>query len=170
MDNTKSAPSSAARGLFTDKNRAWLLAQVIGQPTGVIASIGGVDFDLLPLSTADGQVLLEMVDELSATWKLIRGGEATDADIVALMGDKLPKAVAMTKRVLREAAGDGTDDTLFDEWFAQTRFVPMLRAIAAPVLRANGFGSLADRFDQNPQTPAITSPSESTKPASTETA
>jgi hypothetical protein len=159
MQQQNGGPASTpARGLFDPANRAMLMGQVIGEPTGIIVEIAGQAIDLVPLSTRDGKKLVEMAEELFATWKGINGGSITDADIFATLGAKLPEVLTMMKRVLQESAGVTPEQQeIFDEWFESTRFVPTFKALVPKVLRANGLGKIADRLERaaaNPSTPA----------------
>jgi|GEM_PF-2717140 len=155
MDNQQRGPASPARGIFSAANRAFLMEQAIGKPTGIIVELGGLEFNLVPLSTRDGKRVIAMAEELTETWKGIAGGNVTQADVFATLGSKLPEVLDMVKRVLADSAGIADDDAraLFEEWFEATPFVPTLKALIPKVLRANGMDAIADRIER-PSTPA----------------
>ena len=165
------------RSVFRPEDRARILAQAVGQPTGVVLTIGGVDFDLLALSTAEAREILAIAKKLGAIYDKISNaaGGRSDRDLFEALGDDTPRVVAVIKSTLKRSAFYGDPDPdpkaleLFGEWFEAVPAVEMLRAAVPQILAANGVANLtgnppisASETSQKPLTDGISS----TPPAS----
>lgn len=151
MADTKGRGTSPSRGFFHKDQEARLLAQAVGEPSGIIAAVGGLDFDLVPLATGDGVNLVLMIPKLAFLWSKAQAGELKDAELNAAMESDLPWALGLIKSVLRDSARcadpDGFDESVFDAWYAQTRFIPTLETLVPKILRTNGMDSFADQLE-----------------------
>ena len=154
MHDKQSAPAATpARGLFTPEQESFLLAQAVGRPSGIVVDIGGVSFDLVPLSTEDGLYVVGVITKFSALWSQISGAGAAvnEADIVATLERDVPRVFDIMRTTLLDAAksaGGAFDEAVFERWFAKTRLIPLLRALVPAVLKCNGFEQFAERLEQ----------------------
>lgn len=168
MHDQQSAPASPpARGLFTQDQEEFLLAQAVGKPSGVCVEVGGVAFNLVPLSTADGLYVVSAVTKFSALWSQISGsaaGGVNEAEVVAALDRDVPRIFEIMRNTLLEAAkasGGEFDQEVFDRWYERTRLIPTLRALVPAILRTNGFEQFADRIERGDARP----PKPARKPA-----
>ncbi|MHB1798058.1 MAG: hypothetical protein ACYCUI_07100 [Vulcanimicrobiaceae bacterium] len=154
MQDKQSAPAATpARGLFTPEQETFLLSQAVGQPSGIVVDIGGVSFDLVPLSTEDGLYVTGVITKFTALWAQINGasGAANESDVLATLERDVPRVFGIMHTTLHEAAtvaGGAFDEAVFERWFAKTRLIPLLRALVPAVLKCNGFEQFAERLEQ----------------------
>ncbi len=164
MHDLKSAPAATpARGLFTPEQETFLLSQAVGEPSGIVVDVGGVSFDLVPLSTKDGLYVVSVVTKFTALWAQISGaaGAVNESEVLATLERDVPQVFEIMRTTLHEAAiaaGGAFDEAVFQRWFERTRLVPLLRALIPAVLKCNGFEQFAERLEQGnarPPKPAM---------------
>ncbi len=164
MHDLKSAQAATpARGLFTPEQETFLLSQAVGEPSGIVVDVGGVSFDLVPLSTRDGLYVVSVVTKFTALWAQISGaaGAVNESEVLATLERDVPRVFDIMRTTLHEAAiaaGGAFDEAIFQHWFERTRLVPLLRALIPAVLRCNGFEQFAERIESNARPPKPATP------------
>lgn len=161
------------RALFSSVDRVQLLAQAMGKPTGEIVHIGGLDFDLVPLSTFEALDIIELVDRYGSIISQVKnGGEIDEAEIARSVHAEGGRILNMVKKILRDATyiEDETQEQLFEEWFNVIPIVESLRALIPAIWRANALKKLGNEQPAEPvtieATPADTTQSSETSQAS----
>jgi hypothetical protein len=160
-----------SRSLFSPAERERLLKLALRKPTGTVVTLGGMDFDLLPMTTSDGLEVLGLVEKFAAVFGKLRAqGSIEETELARLASEEGGRVIALAKKMLRDAGGVHEPDeiALFDEWFAELPLTETLRALVPAVLQANGITSLRG----NGQRPAAESaqPEATASPSSTSSA
>lgn len=151
MSTTDSRTSEGASGFFRKEREAELLAQAVGTPTGKVLTFAGVSFDLLPFDTTTGLKVLELFPKIAVLWGQMQAGIVRDTDLETIITGDLPWVLDLLRSSLRDAArmaDPDFDETVFDAWYGNTRFAPLVKAVIPGVLRANGMDKLADSIEQ----------------------
>lgn len=166
-----SATVTLPRSIFKAADRARILAQAVGDPTGTVIEIGGMSIDLVALSMHEGRSLLDIVGRVG---KLMDGGQHSNMEWVEAIGDDAPRIVALLQSTLRRSAFHGIDEppaedvAVFDEWFEAVPVREMLGTAVPAMLAANGVSGL--QTDPRRAAPQAAAPSldgiSSTQPAS----
>jgi len=161
--------TSPQRARFSAKDRASILARVPGKPSGVLAQVGGMEFDLVAVSNAELLEILEIAYAVADIFDSITKGEASNSDLLRGLGQDGPKALDFLKAVLKRSAFMGVDITtadaqadisVFEEWFALVPAADMLREVFPKLLQANGLGQFSNPTTATPVEVPATSPSE----------
>jgi hypothetical protein len=150
---------------FSADQRAEILAQVVGKPTGVIFEFGGMEFDLVALSMSQISGVLDTLQKFPTVSKAMRGGGTDDG--IATIGGEISKLLDLAHDLLKRSAFYGetpTDDdvAVFEEWFAACSPMELLKGLGTKVVAAAGLSKT-----QKDPTPAPTAPSESEPSTST---
>lgn len=146
---------------FSAADRNAIRKHVVGQPTGVIVTLGGFDLDLVPLTTEQAGDVFEVLDAIAPLIGSTdsKGDVAVNKDAWAEIIAKEGKRVkAIARSVLRESAVandliDESDagDEVFDEWFEALPFKVMLTTLFPKVVQAQGLTTLLG----NDSTPTV---------------
>ena len=163
---------------FSADDRETIRRHTIGKPTGVLVDLSGVEFDLVPLTTAQGNAIFEILDAVSPLIsKADAGGNVAIAQtawagIVAAEGRRVNSILrgillASAKATLVPCGetslplfdpDDADSLALFDEWFEALPLVETVRTLFPKLLEAQGMTTLMG----NSSTPQ---PEEATAPA-----
>ena len=162
--------AKSVRKLFTKTERGFIWKQTVGKPTGVKVEIAGFEFDLVPLTTAQAQQILEIIDAIPELQNIDNGVVKVDPNrIMQLVAKEGKRVMELAKSVLHSAAvasdmidrsTDGEGEACFDEWFSGLSLRPTTQALLPALLVANGLGTLL----KNAEAPAA-----EVAPAATET-
>jgi hypothetical protein len=122
---------------FTASKRRELLAQVVGQHTGIIARIFGVDFDLVALSSAELLSVLGIIENVA---DMLQGEELSDVAILRVIGKDGSRVMTFMHDLLQRSADLADDDerAVFEEWWEAVPIVAALKILAPALLEANG--------------------------------
>ncbi len=130
---------------FRAADRARVLAQAAGKPTGVLLEIGGQTIDLVAVPVGELLGVLDLLEKLSALVGTLGTGALTQDDAVALfavLGKDGARFVALVRSVLERSAfygdADATleDRALFGEWFALLDPGELLRTVLPKLTEA----------------------------------
>jgi len=168
---TQSRSGATSSGFFRKEREAELLAQAVGDPSGVLVTIGGYEFNLVPFDTDTGIKLFALIPRIGLLWGKMQAGVANDSDassVEDVIENDAPWILGLIKATLLDSASCADPDLdveSFEKWFGRTRFIPMLEVLVPKILRANGMDSLADQIENaiaryknkpDPTTPAET--------------
>lgn len=134
----------AKKRLFSADNRARILAQVVGKPTGVKAEIGGIEIDLLPFNTEEGLAVFALLRKFADLFEDMRAGKVTEASLARAVGAEGETILGLIRSVIKRSAnveGD-EEEQLFNQWFASLELIATVKALAPKVIAANGIGEL----------------------------
>jgi hypothetical protein len=171
--NATNGAGRKSRSLFSPADRERLLKLALRKPTGTVVSLGGLDFDLLPMSTSDGIEVLGLVEKFADIFGKVRAqGGIGEAEIARLASEEGGRVIALAKKMLRDAAGahDPDEVALFDEWFALLPLADTLRALVPAVLEANGIGALRGNGQRPAAVAENAQPETTDSPSSTSSA
>ena len=142
--------------MFSAANRANILKLIVGKPSGVIASVGGMEFDLLPLSTSEAMGVFELINKISGL--IGKGAESADPAVIAkLVGEDGGKVVSLARSVLCRAARFANsaefEETIFDEWFDAQELKTYMGHLLPKIAEANGLGGFIGSAGADPLVP-----------------
>lgn len=150
------------RKLFSAHERSFISQQNVGKPTGVTVEVGGFVFDLVPLTTSQASMVLDIMDSIPELRSLSQSGdmEIAISRMLELASERGRDILALLRKLLlKSAKANGLinvdDDGLavFNDWFDELELRATLITVIAPVLAANGLGTLLGNA-QAPETPA----------------
>jgi hypothetical protein len=136
------AEADKRRALFSVSDRVALLAQAMGQPTGTIVEIGGLEFDLVPLSTFQAHELIELLEKYSVIldqFKVAGTSGIDESEILKAIHTEGGRIESLMRGILKDSVyfEDEEQEQLFAEWFNRLPLVPTLRALVPAVMKAN---------------------------------
>lgn len=154
---------------FTAADRALIVRHAIGKPTGIVVEIGGMQIDLVPLTTEQADEVFAVIDVLSDLFSQQNAqGEVTvnQADGIKLAVAQVRRLRKLVRDVLHESAlaSDQIDDeSVFDEWFNHLSITKdNLEPLVLSIIQASGLKGLMGNL--------LTRPSGTTTPPGTESA
>jgi hypothetical protein len=159
----------ADQRLFSAENLSKTLLQVVGEPSGVLATIGGVDVNLVPISADELFSSLDILLRLADLADGAQSGKLDGPSIMRVIGTDGARVGQLLKSIVRRSlvSAGALDPNVdaevrgFDAWFGSLPIVESAKTLLPKVLAANGVSDLAR--PQNPVTeqPA---PESSTQP------
>jgi hypothetical protein len=132
---------------FSAADRDIIRKHVIGKPTGVIATIGGMKFDLIPITAEQAQTLFEILDVVGPMWAQgdVTGGKS---DLMMILGREGKRTMDVLRSVVHDAAeanglidADGGEE-IFAEWFGKLPPVETLQTLFPKFVEAQGLKTL----------------------------
>ena len=152
---------------FSASERRGILMRDPGTPTGVMVSIGGVEFNLVAITSGQLIEVLDVVLKVADVFDSLKNDAITDADIFRVIGKDGGKIIALAKSVLARSANvDGSDQdesAAFDSWFDSLPIMDILKILAPAVMEANGIKlarpqtATPEPKESTPSTPSDTS-------------
>lgn len=144
-NNKRGGGAGRPSGIFTSAHRAELLRQDPAKPTGHIAEVSGISFNLLPLRADPAEFVMELIGKFGALQGRNNVGEA---EIAALIGDDGPRIYALCRDTLHDAAahadGDSFEKSVFDEWFGRQPFIALVKELFPAIMAANGVAAMGN--------------------------
>lgn len=145
---------------FSAADRRKIAALVIGTPSGTVVEIGGMEFDLLPLTTRQADRVFELLDTITGLQRQAEDDGAADITQTALMelvAREGKNVSALVHDVLLKSARamDILDDeAVFDEWFDQLELKDTILTLLPKLVAANGLSTMLG----NSSTPTAAAP------------
>jgi hypothetical protein len=157
--------------LFSASDRKRILALVVGEPSGVKVTVGGMEFNMVAVSSEELMSVLDLVIKFSDMFdKIGVEGALKESDVFRAIGEDGARIMGLVKSMLYRSAALDDDDTpdedraLFDEWFNKLPIMETIKTLTPAVLEANGIGNVRPpKTTENgtptptPSTPANTS-------------
>jgi hypothetical protein len=139
----------ARRPLFSAATRLDLLAQVVGQPSGVIVELGGLEINLVALPFAQDEKIIRHAQTFGAIFDEFQSGKVqTFADAAPMLVDRYHDLKALLKEMVLASVEVASDDgaAVFDEWWNALPPVQTIGKLVPAVLQANGLAALGKRM------------------------
>lgn len=153
MSQKSSGAGATSRRIFPIAEARKILAQRVGEPSDVVIELGGLSIALHPLTTADSDFVIEVINGLDVAYRNAKDG-ATDGSISqeTLLGLITSAAgqVAELRDFVREQLSRAlyvkTDEEreLFDAWWNGLPFVETLKTVLPNLIAASGLSSLVN--------------------------
>lgn len=133
---------------FTARDREIIRKHSIGKPTGVVVEVGGMEIDLVPLTTEQAGEVFAILDAFATLQKAADDKGAVESGAAAL-GELVGKEGARVKRILHgilhesATAGDLIDDeAVFEEWFNRLPLLDTVKVMLPKIIEAQGLGTM----------------------------
>jgi hypothetical protein len=151
--------------MFSAENRAHVMQLVIGKPSGVVAEVGGQEFDLLPFNTAEGLRVFALLKKFASLFELIRADAVTEADIARAVGEEGDNILALVRSMLHRSANvcGADEEEVFAEWFGSLGLMDLVKSVVPKLIAANGLGDLLGNVTAKPQETATAPESPSSR-------
>jgi hypothetical protein len=171
MTKNTNGRALAARGLFSSDDAAELLGRNPGEPTGVTVEVGGVTFDLRPMSVGASLPIFELLRDFGRVQQATAAGEIGGLELMTFAGERAPELVSVAKNVLKAAAEIDPDDAdsvaRFDRWFDGLPLRETVQRVLRRVWDAEGFSTLAEATKTDPRPLRTASTTTRSRPSAT---
>ena len=132
--------------LFSPANREKVLRAVVGKPSGVIAEVGGLSFNLVALSAGEVLSVLGLLTKFADLATQSEKGTLSGPAVMRAIGEDGGTVAGLVKSVLKRSAGvkEPAELDLFETWFENLPIIESAQGLIPKILEANGLGSMME--------------------------